>query len=518
MPETRLKPEAYQPENDLNNDRDQQVSALLTRSVARICSAMSASGVVIAVRDPEGACCLASTGEAPAVGSRLQPDSAFTRECFETGKVVLCEDTEIDSRIRPSVAKSLRLRSAVAVPIKAHGSVVGVIEVFSSRPSDIYPMDVDALKEFANWFAPIIAPGAVPSALPVLNGSALPSPAGPPSSAEEQDGGPPSVSTNWFPREPRLPRERRVDPPRPLFERGSAGSAALPSNSQRSPEDSTAAQISRGRAASVSFLAVLCFFLFFFWFGASRSMTIRTSSSSSALPTLGSAERDASVSRPREVAAQGTVRPQGPYRSDLSLSAVSITSSRGQEERPAIADSREFRAVPAGQGRGIASDVFSQSAHDPAVVSRDLKLPGALGNDEDVGRLSSPATAETASPAANTPLGGQIEPNPSEALLGSTLLAPNTPIGGQIEPARLISSVSPAYPALARSQNIAGDVVIDALIDPTGKVTDTKAVSGPMLLRESAMETVRMWKYSPARLDGQPVSMHLQVTVKYIKR
>src|SRR6202045_3255339 len=139
MPETRLKPEASQPENELNNDRDQQVSALLTRSVERICSAMSASGVVIAVRDPEGACCLASTGEAPAVGSRLQPDSAFTRECFETGKVVLCEDTENDSRILPSVAKGLRLRSAVAVPIEMQGCVIGVIEVFSPRPSDIQP-------------------------------------------------------------------------------------------------------------------------------------------------------------------------------------------------------------------------------------------------------------------------------------------------------------------------------------------------------------------------------------------
>jgi GAF domain len=348
MPETRLKPEAHQPENDLNNDRDQQTSAFLMRTVEQIRSAMSASGAIIAVRDPEGARCLASTGEAPAVGSRLQPDSAFTRECFETGEVVLCEDTENDSRIRPSFAKSLRLRSAVAVPIQAQGSIVGVIEVFSSQPSDIYPTDVDALKKIANLCGPIIGPEAVPSAQLVLDGSALPSQAGPPSPAEEQDGGPPSVSTNWFPREPRLPRERRVDPPRPLFERGSAGSAALPNNSQRSAENSTAAQILRGRAASLTFLVVLCFFLFFFLFGASRPMMIRRSSSSPAPPASGSAKSDASASRPTEAAAQETVRPQGRNRSDLSLSAVSILSSRGQEEKPAIAASRELRAVPAG--------------------------------------------------------------------------------------------------------------------------------------------------------------------------
>jgi Gram-negative bacterial TonB protein C-terminal/PilZ domain len=89
---------------------------------------------------------------------------------------------------------------------------------------------------------------------------------------------------------------------------------------------------------------------------------------------------------------------------------------------------------------------------------------------------------------------------------------------GQIEPARLISSVSPAYPAVARSQNIAGDVVIDALVDPTGRVTDMNVVSGPILLRQPAMESVRMSKYSPARLDGRPVSTHLLVTVRYAQQ
>jgi hypothetical protein len=93
---------------------------------------------------------------------------------------------------------------------------------------------------------------------------------------------------------------------------------------------------------------------------------------------------------------------------------------------------------------------------------------------------------------------------------------PSTP-SGQIEPARLISSISPAYPAAARSQNIAGDVVIDALVDSTGKVADMNVVSGPILLRQPAMESVRMSKYSPAHLDGRPVPTHLLVTVRFAK-
>ena len=191
MPERRLKLQPSVPDNHSGNGRDQRISTFLMTTVEQIRSVMSASGVVIAVRDPEGACCLASVGEAPAVGSRLQPDSAFTRACFESGEVVLCEDTEKDSRIQPAVAKSLCLRSAVAVPIHAQGSVVGVIEVFSSRPSDIYPEDLEALKEFAKLFAPIIAPGPsapkpVPSAQPSSDGPAPACQAEPLSSAAQR--------------------------------------------------------------------------------------------------------------------------------------------------------------------------------------------------------------------------------------------------------------------------------------------------------------------------------------------
>jgi TonB family protein len=89
------------------------------------------------------------------------------------------------------------------------------------------------------------------------------------------------------------------------------------------------------------------------------------------------------------------------------------------------------------------------------------------------------------------------------------------PVGGQAQQARLISSVSPAYPAFARSIGLQGDITIDALIDATGKVTTMKLLSGPVPLQQAAMDALRQWNYEPARLDGQPVSTHLSVTVKF---
>ena len=90
-----------------------------------------------------------------------------------------------------------------------------------------------------------------------------------------------------------------------------------------------------------------------------------------------------------------------------------------------------------------------------------------------------------------------------------------TPVGGDIKPAKMISSVPPVYPSLARSQHISGDVNVDALIDVNGRVTSMKVISGPALLHQAAMEALRQWKYRPATLDGKPVPMHLTITLQF---
>jgi len=117
---------------------------------------------------------------------------------------------------------------------------------------------------------------------------------------------------------------------------------------------------------------------------------------------------------------------------------------------------------------------------------------------------------------------GNSEPVPNEALGGleSRSKGPAAPmeplaVGGDVRPAKLVSSVSPIYPSLAKSQHVAGDVKVDALIDPNGKVTTMKVVSGPTLLHQAAMDALRQWKYQPAMLDGKTVPMHLTVTLQF---
>jgi TonB family protein len=88
-------------------------------------------------------------------------------------------------------------------------------------------------------------------------------------------------------------------------------------------------------------------------------------------------------------------------------------------------------------------------------------------------------------------------------------------MGGQVKEPKLVSSTLPVYPAIAKKSNIQGDVLIRATIDKDGHVAHMEAVSGPPLLRQPALDALSRWKYEPSKLDGQPVSVQMLITIKF---
>jgi len=89
------------------------------------------------------------------------------------------------------------------------------------------------------------------------------------------------------------------------------------------------------------------------------------------------------------------------------------------------------------------------------------------------------------------------------------------PVGGDVKPARLIKSVPPMYPPVARTQRIAGSVSIDAVVDTEGNVSTMNVLSGPAILHRAALDAVKQWHYEPAMLDGKPTASHLTVIVQF---
>jgi periplasmic protein TonB len=94
---------------------------------------------------------------------------------------------------------------------------------------------------------------------------------------------------------------------------------------------------------------------------------------------------------------------------------------------------------------------------------------------------------------------------------------PNKPlvVGGNVMAAREIYAPQPQYPQIAKMAHVSGTVVLHAVIAEDGTIQSLTFVSGPALLRNSAMETIRTWRYQPTQLDGQPVKVDTTITVVF---
>jgi TonB family protein len=79
----------------------------------------------------------------------------------------------------------------------------------------------------------------------------------------------------------------------------------------------------------------------------------------------------------------------------------------------------------------------------------------------------------------------------------------------------LTKKVEPVVPPLAKAAGVGGTVVVDIIIDSTGKVSSVNLVSGHPMLAPAFIEAVRKWEYTPFLNDGQaiPVITRVEWTV-----
>lgn len=67
-----------------------------------------------------------------------------------------------------------------------------------------------------------------------------------------------------------------------------------------------------------------------------------------------------------------------------------------------------------------------------------------------------------------------------------------------------VKRVYPDYPELARILRITGAVDVSIEINKRGKVTKARAISGPEMLRDSAIAAAREWSFAPTTVNGRP--------------
>jgi TonB family protein len=114
-----------------------------------------------------------------------------------------------------------------------------------------------------------------------------------------------------------------------------------------------------------------------------------------------------------------------------------------------------------------------------------------------------------------------VRPTPFDRTPGVTrviVLLPVGPIrvGNDVPVPRKIKDVRPTYPPDAQTARVQGVVVLDATIDPDGKVSTARVVRSIPLLDAAAVAAVRQWEFTPTFIDGRAVPVITTVTVNFM--
>ena len=60
-----------------------------------------------------------------------------------------------------------------------------------------------------------------------------------------------------------------------------------------------------------------------------------------------------------------------------------------------------------------------------------------------------------------------------------------------------------------------GTVILEAVINEQGEVSQVRVLRSVLLLDEAAMNAVRQWRFTPTLLNGQAVPIVMTVTVSF---
>jgi protein TonB len=172
-------------------------------------------------------------------------------------------------------------------------------------------------------------------------------------------------------------------------------------------------------------------------------------------------------------------------------------------------------AVDPGQGpRGGRSVAIARPTDE-------FVIPRTIANPQLIYGHSRAASDETVAP--NVPLPQDCCGN-GAGRGGSDLIArvavppppAKPPLISRVEEGMIVKRVDPAYPTLARQAHIQGEVVLRVFISQSGNIENLRVVSGHPFLTKAAIDAVQQWRFRPYYLNGTPIEVEAQITVRFV--
>ncbi|MFN8095513.1 MAG: energy transducer TonB [Vicinamibacteria bacterium] len=117
-------------------------------------------------------------------------------------------------------------------------------------------------------------------------------------------------------------------------------------------------------------------------------------------------------------------------------------------------------------------------------------------------------------PPASSPPAGSASLEAERAATGTRRATPAR-VGVDVKEPRKLVHVPPRYPPTALQARVQGNVILECVIGPDGRVRDIEVKRGAPLLDDAARDAVRQWVYEPTLLDGAAVPVIMTVTVNF---
>jgi protein TonB len=203
--------------------------------------------------------------------------------------------------------------------------------------------------------------------------------------------------------------------------------------------------------------------------------------------------------------------------SNNTNAAASVTPASMADNKPAAtpaaakpqptAAQPKLAAAPANTNAAAGNASTPANNAPAAVVKRTANVPALPTSSGAPAASSSPALVmPNAAPSISNNGAPVVKtsddlPPPVKSVVKTSL----RPVSGGVLNGKALEMPKPIYPELARRSRMTGTVIVEVVVDASGKVIGARAVSGPDILREAAERAARQAKFTPAMLSGQPV-------------
>ena len=85
-----------------------------------------------------------------------------------------------------------------------------------------------------------------------------------------------------------------------------------------------------------------------------------------------------------------------------------------------------------------------------------------------------------------------------------------------VSPPRIVAQQQPEYTELARHARYQGTTILRAVIDSRGETTQVQILRPlGMGLDDQAVNVIRQWRFEPAKRDGKPIAVLVDIEVNF---